>query len=202
MTEWITGVLERMGYAGIALLMFAENLFPPIPSELIMPFAGFAASRGELHPLGVLAAGTIGAVLGAVLWYYAGRKLGAERIAAWADRDGRWLTLSRAEVERVIAWFERHCGKAVLFGRLIPAVRTLISVPAGVARMAFSRFCLYSTIGTVIWNGGLVALGYRLGESYSQVAEYMDPVSKGVIGVIVATYLYRVVRGNKARVNP
>jgi membrane protein DedA with SNARE-associated domain len=202
MTDWITGVLESMGYAGIALLMFAENLFPPIPSELIMPFAGFAAARGDLNPVGVLTAGTIGALLGALPWYYAGRTLGCQRVANWADKHGRWLTLSRDEVYGANKWFARHCGKAVLVGRLVPAVRTLISLPAGIAEMSIPRFLVYSAIGSVAWNAALVALGYKLGSSYSKVAEYMDPVSKGVLALIVIVYLYRVIRGNRARGEP
>jgi membrane protein DedA with SNARE-associated domain len=197
MTDWITGVLERLGYMGIALLMFAENLFPPIPSELIMPFAGFAAARGELDPFGVLAAGTLGAVSGAAPWYYAGRALGGERVARWADKHGRWLTMSGDEVRRSIEWFSRHCGKAVLLGRLAPAVRTLISLPAGIAEMSVPKFVVYTTLGSLLWNGALVTLGYKLGENYSRVAEYMDPVSKVVIGLIVLGYLYRAIRGNR-----
>lgn len=199
MVEWLTRALEQMGYAGVLLLMLAENIFPPIPSELIMPFAGFAASRGDMSLAGVLIAGTCGTLLGAVPWYWAGRALGCERLARWADKHGRWLTLSGDEVRTANSWFACHCGKAVLIGRVIPAVRTLISVPAGVAQMNWVRFLVYTTLGTLIWNGALVMLGYQLGENYSKVAEYLDPVTKGVIAVIVAVYLYRVVRRRRAR---
>jgi membrane protein DedA with SNARE-associated domain len=197
MTEWITGILERMGYMGIALLMFAENLFPPIPSELIMPFAGFTAARGDLTAFGVLAAGTLGAVLGAAPWYYLGRAVGCERVARWADKHGRWLTMSGDEVRRSVEWFGRHCGKAVLLGRLVPALRTLISLPAGISEMSVGRFAAYTALGSLIWNAALVALGYKLGENYSTVAEYVDPISKGIIAFIVIAYLYRVIRGNR-----
>jgi membrane protein DedA with SNARE-associated domain len=118
-SDWIT-VFEKMGTLGIALLMFAENVFPPIPSELIMPLAGFSAARGERNLLIVIIAGSIGSLLGALLWYYIGQKIGAERLERWATKHGRWLTLSPKEVEQACAWFNRHGGKAVFIGRLIP----------------------------------------------------------------------------------
>ena len=199
MVEWITQLLERLGYVGIALLMFLENVFPPVPSELIMPFAGFTASRGELCFIGVLIAGTVGSLVGALPWYWVGYKIGCKRLAAWADKHGRWFTLSGDEVKQANGWFEKHCGKAVLFGRLVPAVRTLISVPAGIANMSWTRFLTYSLIGTLIWNSVLTVLGYQLGENYSKVAEYLDPVSKGIVALILLTYIYRVIRFKGAK---
>src|SRR5215208_6279797 len=121
MFDWITGLVDRTGYLGIALLMLAENVFPPIPSELIMPVAGFTAAWGELTMAGVVLAGTAGSLLGALLWYYVGRWAGLERLKCWAGKHGRWLTITPEEVDEAAAWFDRHCGKAVLIGRLIPA---------------------------------------------------------------------------------
>lgn len=201
MVEWITQLLERLGYIGIALLMLAENLFPPIPSELIMPFAGFASARGELNFIGVIAAGTVGSLIGALPWYWAGRALGHERLVKWADKHGRWLTLSGDEVKEANRWFARHCGRAVLFGRLVPAIRTLISVPAGIAQMNIARFLLYSALGTLIWNVTLAGLGLKLGENYSKVADVLDPVTKAIVAAIIAIYLYRVVRFKKSSVS-
>jgi membrane protein DedA with SNARE-associated domain len=183
-----------MGTLGIALLMFAENVFPPIPSELIMPLAGFSAARGERNLLIVIIAGSIGSLLGALLWYYIGQKVGAERLERWARKHGRWLTLSPKEVEQACAWFNRHGGKAVFIGRLIPAVRTLISVPAGIARMPLASFLLYSAAGTILWTALLATAGYFLESQYEKVAHWMNPISNVVIGVIVLGYLYRVVR--------
>lgn len=197
--DWLIRTLEHMGYLGVLLLMLAENIFPPIPSELIMPFAGFAASRGEMSFAGVLIAGTCGTLLGAVPWYWAGRALGCERLARWADKHGRWFTMSGDEVRKANKWFARHCGKAVLIGRLAPAVRTFISIPAGIAEMSWPRFLVYTTLGTLIWNGVLVTLGHQLGENYSKVAEYLDPVTKGIVALIVVGYLYRVIRGGKRK---
>lgn len=194
MHEWITEFLTRSGYLGVVLLMFAENVFPPIPSELIMPLAGFSAARGALSLPLVVAAGTLGSVLGTLPWYAAGRWLGERRLKQWAGRHGRWLTLGPADVDRAQDAFGRHCGKAVLFGRLVPAVRTLISVPAGVARMSLGRFLVFSALGSLVWAGALAAAGHALGREYTAVARYMGPVSNVVIGLLVLVYVYRVVR--------
>ena len=193
MFEWITAFVEKSGYWGIALLMLAENVFPPIPSELIMPLAGFVAARGELNVALAVAAGTIGSVLGALLWYYAGRCLGIDRLKAFASDHGRWLTVSPALLEQTQSFFCRHSGKAVFFARLVPAIRTLISIPAGGVTMPLPQFLLYSTLGTARWPAILVAAGYWLGSQYRQVAEWMNPITYGVLGVLTLWYLYRVV---------
>ena len=193
MFDWITG-FQKMGIVGIALLMFAENVFPPIPSELIMPLAGFSAARGERNLLIVIIAGSIGSLLGALLWYYIGKGVGAERLKRWATKHGRWLTLSPIEVDQACGWFNRHGGKAVFIGRLIPAVRTLISVPAGIAGMPLGSFLLYSAAGTVLWTTLLALAGYFLESQYDKVADWVNPVSNVVIGLIVLCYLYRIVR--------
>ena len=132
MFEKIVQFLEEAGYLGIALLMFLENLFPPIPSELIMPLAGFEAARGTKSLPLVILSGSAGSIAGALFWYYVGKWIGARRLKAWAGRHGRWLTLKPSEVDKVDAWFDRHCAEAVFLGRLVPTVRTLISVPAGI----------------------------------------------------------------------
>ena len=197
MFDWITGLVQSTGYFGIAALMLAENIFPPIPSELIMPLAGFVASQGELDPFLVVLAGTVGSVLGALPWYYAGYWLGEERVCRFAARHGRWLTLDDKDVGKAIRWFQRHGTKAVLFGRLVPTVRTLISVPAGLARMPMGRFLFYSSIGTVVWTGALAASGYLLGQEYRTVSHYLDLVSQIIIGVIVIVYVYRVMAAGR-----
>ena len=193
MFDWITELVEHTGYLGIALLMLAENVFPPIPSELIMPLAGFTAARGELNMIGVVAAGTVGSLVGALFWYHIGRWLGLERLKRWAGRYGRWLTIAPDEVDQAAAWFNRHCAKAVVIGRLIPAIRTLISVPAGVARMALPKFLGYSALGTALWTALLAGAGYLLEGQYQRVGEYLNPVSNVILGLLVLGYLYRVV---------
>jgi membrane protein DedA with SNARE-associated domain len=193
MFDWITHLVDQTGYLGIALLMLAENVFPPIPSELIMPLAGFTAARGELSMMGILVAGTLGSVAGALFWYYIGRWVGLERLKRWAAKHGRWLTISPEDVDHAAAWFSQHAGKAVFVGRLIPAVRTLISVPAGVAGMPLPRFLTYSALGTALWTALLATAGYLLQDQYQRVGEYLNPVSDVIVGLIVLGYLYRVV---------
>ena len=153
MFDWLAGVISDSGYLGIVLLMLAENLFPPIPSELIMPLAGFVAAQGELNVELVVLAGSLGSILGALPWYCAGRWVGEERVRAFAARHGRWLTLDEKDIGKAIDWFEAHGRMAVLLGRLVPTVRTLISLPAGMARMPLAPFLIYSAIGTLVWTG-------------------------------------------------
>jgi membrane protein DedA with SNARE-associated domain/uncharacterized membrane protein YkvA (DUF1232 family) len=193
--DWITDTVSAGGYPGIVLMMLAENVFPPIPSELIMPLAGFVAAQGQLNPVLVVLAGTLGSVLGALPWYFAGLWLGEERVCAFAARHGRWLTLSEKEIGQAMRWFERHGRIAVLIGRLVPTVRTLISLPAGMARMKLLPFLLYSSIGTLAWTGALTAAGFLLESEYRRVGGYVDQVSKIIIGLIVLLYVWRVLSG-------
>lgn len=192
MFDFITEFMQSGGYLAVFALMALENIFPPIPSELIMPFAGFVAARGELNVVGVLLAGTAGSVAGALPWYYAGKVYGKERLEAFADKHARWLTVTHGDIEHAMESFEKHGRKVVLFGRLIPAIRTLISVPAGLARMSMGQFLLYSTIGSLVWTGILAGAGYLLESQYERVAEYVDPVSKAILIGLLAWYLYRV----------
>ena len=131
MATWVTDTIYSLGYAGIVVLMVLENVFPPIPSEVIMPLAGFMVSQGKFSLIGIIAAGTAGSVLGALPFYYIGRWINEERLKALADRYGRWLTVSGNDIERSKAWFDKHGRTAIILGRLVPAVRSLISIPAG-----------------------------------------------------------------------
>ena len=193
MFDFLTEFIESAGYLGVFALMLLENIFPPIPSELIMPFAGFVAARGELNVVGVLVAGTAGSVAGALPWYYAGKVYGKERLEALADKHARWLTVTHGDIEHAMESFDRHGKKVVLVGRLIPAIRTLISVPAGLAKMPLGQFLLYSTIGSLIWTAILTGGGYLLESQYERIAEYLDPVSKAVLIGLLGWYIYRVV---------
>ncbi|WP_306393120.1 DedA family protein [Telluria beijingensis] len=192
MFDFITEFMQSGGYFAVFALMALENIFPPIPSELIMPFAGFVAARGDLNVVGVLLAGTAGSVAGALPWYYAGKVYGKERLEAFADKHARWLTVTHGDIEHAMESFEKHGRKVVLFGRLIPAIRTLISVPAGLACMPMGQFLLYSTVGSLVWTGILTGAGYMLESQYERVAEYVDPVSKAILIGLLGWYLYRV----------
>ena len=193
MFELITSLIAQTGYLGIALLMLAENVFPPIPSELIMPLAGFTAARGELSLLGVLLAGTIGSLAGALLWYEVGRRIGVERLRRWAGCYGRWFTMAPEQVDRAVAWFQRHGALAVLVGRLVPAIRTLISVPAGIADMKLAAFLAWTTVGTALWTAFLTGLGYLLDGGYREVVDWANPVTNMVVAGLLLGYLYRIV---------
>jgi membrane protein DedA with SNARE-associated domain len=190
--DFITEFMQNSGYFGVFALMALENIFPPIPSELIMPFAGFVAARGDLSVAGVLIAGTAGSVAGALPWYYAGKVYGKERLEKLADKHARWLTVTHGDIEHAMDAFEKHGKKVVLLGRLIPAIRTLISVPAGLAKMPLAQFLLFSTVGSLLWTGILTGAGYLLESQYERVADYVDPVSKAVLIGLVGWYLYRV----------
>ncbi|WP_417780464.1 DedA family protein [Stutzerimonas xanthomarina] len=194
MFDKIVEIVSAFGYIGVFLLMLLENIFPPIPSELIMPLAGFVAARGDLNFIVVILVGTAGSVVGALPWYYAGAKLGQERMKRLAKRWGHWLTLSPEDVDKASDWFDRHGKAAVFFGRLIPAVRTLISVPAGIAGMSMTKFLIYSTLGSLIWTALLALAGYLLESQYEKVSEYLNPVSTVIVVLMVLYYLYRLIR--------
>lgn len=189
MNAWITDTMNSLGYLGIGLLMFLENLFPPIPSELIMPFAGYSATLADskIQVIPAIAVGVIGTILGAIPWYYAGLLLGQNRLQALAGRYGKWIGISSEDIDKSVNWFQKHGIKAVLLGRLVPGIRTLISIPAGISKMSLFPFLIYSTIGTIGWVSLLTYAGYFLGKNYELVEKYIDVISKiVVIGVLIA----------------
>lgn len=194
MADWIIDFIDQYSYFAVIFLMMAENIFPPVPSELIMPFAGFAAARGDLNPVLVVLTGTLGSLLGTLPWYFVARRIGRDRLKAWAGRHGRWLTVSPKDIDRAGDWFDRRGGLAVFLGRLVPGVRSVISAPAGFARMPMASFLLWSAAGSLLWCTALTAAGYLLDSAYDRVADWIDPVSKVILGAVVLAYLWRVVR--------
>ena len=193
MQEWITNTMNSLGYLGIGLLMFLENLFPPIPSELIMPLAGYTATfpNTQIQVIPAIAAGVIGTILGAIPWYYAGLLLGQKRLQLLASRYGKWIGISGEDIEKSTNWFQKHGSKAVLFGRLVPGIRTLISIPAGISKMPIVPFFIYSTIGTIVWVTLLTYAGYFLGKNYKLVEDYIDVITKVVVfGVLLAIAVF------------
>jgi membrane protein DedA with SNARE-associated domain len=204
MLEWITNTINSLGYSGIALLMFLENLFPPIPSELIMPLAGFTASPfqpggAKLDIVGVFFAGLLGSVLGALVWYYPGKFLGEKRLKAWADKYGKWLAISSKDIDKATRWFNQQGNKAVFIGRLVPGIRTLISVPAGITNMNLLPFLFYTTLGSAAWVALLTYSGYALGSQYELVDKYLAPVSKIVLGGLVLAFIFWVFKRQMRR---
>lgn len=194
MYSLIQQTVGALGYFGLVLLMFAENLFPPIPSELIMPLAGYLSSQGEFSLIGIVAAGTIGSVLGALPFYFVARWFGHDRLAAFIDRHGHWLALSQRDLVRADRIFKRHGIWIILFGRLIPGVRSLISLPAGVYAMPIGRFLPLTAAGSALWSAFLATAGYQLAGRFRLLETYMGPLSKLIVGVLVLAWLFHVVR--------
>ena len=192
MSDWVVRLIEQSGYLGVAFLMFLETVFPPIPSEIIMPVAGMAAARGKMGFALAVASGTAGAMLGNVVWYLAARALGHDRLRPIIRRYGKWLTVNWKEVERAHDWFERHGIAFVLLGRLIPTVRSLVSIPAGLLDMRFRNFVIASTIGTGLWTTFLAVAGYKLRENFRDIDQLLSPISNGVIIILVAAYAWRL----------
>lgn len=193
MGEWVVRLIEQSGYLGVGFLMFLETVFPPIPSEVIMPVAGMAAAKGELSLALVIASGTAGAMLGNIFWYLAARALGIERLRPLVERHGRWLTVRWSEVERAQRWFEGHGVAFVLVGRVIPTMRSLVSVPAGLLRMRFRSFLIASTLGTFAWTALLAGAGYRLKSDFNQVDQFIAPAANAVLVVLLVGYVWRLV---------
>ncbi|WP_320663667.1 DedA family protein [Prochlorococcus sp. MIT 1223] len=169
---------QWFGYFAILVAMLLENLVPPIPSELIMPLGGFYIHQGQLSFLPVVLAGLFGTVLGALPWYGIGRLVNEERIESFLQTYGRWIGIGPKDLSRSRIWFENHGSLLVFWGRLVPGIRTLISVPAGIEMMPILPFLIWTTAGSLIWTLLLTLAGYFLGESYSNVGLWIEPVSR------------------------
>tara|TARA_Y100000589_G_scaffold90359_1_gene84960 strand:+ start:192 stop:848 length:657 start_codon:yes stop_codon:yes gene_type:complete len=180
---------QWIGYGAILVAMFLENLIPPIPSELIMPLGGFYVSQGQLDFLPVVLAGLLGTIIGALPWYGIGRIVNEERIEKWLDKNGRWIGINPQDLARSRRWFNRYGVSLVFWGRLVPGIRTLISVPAGVELMPMSPFLIWTTAGSLIWTLFLTITGYYLGDSYTNIETWISPFSsifKTIIVVIIS----------------
>jgi membrane protein DedA with SNARE-associated domain len=192
MSDWIINLIDQTGYLGVGFLMFLETVFPPIPSEVIMPVSGLAAARGKMDIAGVVAAGTAGAMLGNYFWYLAARVVGIERFRPFIQRWGKYLTLDWAEIEKAEKLFGAQGWAIVFFGRMLPTLRSLISIPAGLLHMRLSTFVIWSTIGTAGWTTLLGLSGYMLGRRFQEVDTYVGPISTAVVVAIVIGYLWRL----------
>lgn len=173
LAAWVSGVIQSFGYPGLAFLMLAENLFPPIPSEVILPLTGFLVEQGGLAFLPALLVATVGSLAGALVLYALGRWGGRGLIL----RYGGVLRLKEADLDRADAWFDRYGGLVVLFGRMVPGVRSLVSIPAGLSEMPLGRFVFLTTLGSGVWNALLIGVGWLLGENWSRVADVVGSVS-------------------------
>ena len=194
MFDWIESTIARLGYWGIASLTLLENIVPPIPSEVVVPMAGYVAAKGALDFWWVVAAASAGALAGAAGWFYAARAIGDKRLRAWIDDHGHWVTLECDDIDKAQQWFDRHGAWAVLVGRLVPGVRTFISVPAGFSNMGAAPFLIYSAIGTVAWTLALAWAGTVLRSNFDKVGDSINLVSNALFVAFVVYLGYRYVR--------
>jgi membrane protein DedA with SNARE-associated domain len=191
MGDWTTQLIEQTGYVGIFLLMFLETIFPPIPSEVIMPLAGVQAAQGQLSLWAVIASGTAGAMLGNLFWYALARVIGMIRFKPFIVRYGRWLTLDWDDVEKSERLFGRFGGIIVSGGRMLPTIRSVISIPAGLLNMRLKSFLLWSTLGTMAWTAVLATAGWGLGKAFRDIEKVLGPLSTAIIVLIVVAYIWR-----------
>jgi membrane protein DedA with SNARE-associated domain len=191
MADWVIRLIDWGGYVGVFLLMLLETVFPPIPSEVILPIAGMRAANGPLGLPGVLLAATLGTMTGNTIWYLAARSIGLDRFRHFITRYGRWLTMDWYDVEKVQRLFGRFGAGIIFFGRMLPTIRTFISVPAGIVRMSLPLFLIWSTIGTALFAAALAGAGYAAGARFHQIDKIAGPISSGIVAGILLWYVWR-----------
>jgi membrane protein DedA with SNARE-associated domain len=192
MTEFILDTIARGGYIGIFLLMALENIFPPIPSEVIMGFGGMATARGRFDFWPLIMVATAGTTAGNYFWYWVGRRIGYQRLKPFVDRHGRWLTMDWCDVERLHGFFLKHGGWVVFVFRFMPTFRTIISLPAGMTGMPLWRFFAWTFAGSLIWNSILAGAGYLLGSRFRELDRYVGPAGLALTVLMLLAYLWRV----------
>jgi membrane protein DedA with SNARE-associated domain len=186
LASWVQDVIEQLGYLGVALLVVLENVFPPIPSEIVLPFAGFVAQQGSDSVVLMILAATVGSVIGALIMYWIAAVIGDERLHAFTRRFGKWVQIREADLTRAEEWFDRHAMSAVLVGRCVPLIRSVVSIPAGFRRMKLIPYIAYTFLGSLVWNIALVGAGAVLGENWERVEPVVATFQWIVIVVILA----------------
>lgn len=199
LTGWITDVVGSLGYLGVAVLIAVENLFPPLPLELILPLAGQVAGQGQLSVVGVMVAATAGSVAGALILYALASRFGEARLRRLIGRFGGLLLLDEADLDRARGWFDRHGARAVLIGRVVPVVRGVVSIPAGLAQMPLGRFVAYTALGSGLYNGLLVGIGWALGSHWGLVHRYARLLDYGALVAVAAAAAWLVWRRRAGR---
>ncbi|MFC4023770.1 DedA family protein [Oceanobacillus longus] len=177
MQSWVTDIMEQFGYLGVFLMMTLENVFPPIPSEIVLPFGGFLTTYTDLTVIGIVVTATLGSVIGAMILYCIGLLVDVERLEKIVERFGHIVKIKKVDIHKADAWFDKYGYWTVLFCRMIPLVRSLISIPAGMSNMKFSLFLFFTTIGTLAWNMILISIGVILGENWEDILGFMDVYS-------------------------
>ena len=205
MEQWITQFMEQFGYFGIALLIFLENIFPPIPSEIILTFGGFMTTKSSLGFIGVTVASTLGSIIGAIVLYGIGLWIGEDKLYRLVNRYGKILRVKSTDLTKTFDWFEKYGYWTIFFCRFVPLIRSLISIPAGITKMNFSVFVIFSTLGTIIWNMVLIYLGLKVGGNRHQIVYHMDIYSKVTYVILLLIVIYFIwkwlkrVRKNKQK---
>ena len=212
LANWVQDVINQFGYFGVALLVIIENVFPPIPSEIVLPFAGFVAQQGasavnaaadaaqsDTTVVGMMIAATVGSVVGALILYFVSAAIGPERLRAFVERFGKWFGVKSTDLVRAEAWFDRRSTAAVLVGRCVPLIRSIVSIPAGFRRMKLTSFVVLTAIGSAVWNIALIGAGAVLGDQWERVGEYVGIFQWLVIGAILVLLVRFVVSRVKNR---
>ena len=209
LATWVQDVINQFGYFGVALLVIIENVFPPIPSEIVLPFAGFVAQQGsgaaqsDTSVIGMMIAATIGSVVGALILYFVSAAIGPDRLRAFVEKFGKWFGVKRSDLVRAEAWFDRRSLLAVLVGRCVPLIRSIVSIPAGFRRMKLSSFVVLTAIGSAVWNIALIGAGAVLKDQWDVVGDYVGVfqwvVVAAIIVVLAKFVLSRIKRRNTSK---
>ncbi len=200
LATWVQDVIEQLGYWGVALLVIIENVFPPIPSEIVLPFAGFVAQRGDASVYVMILAATVGSVIGALVLYYIAAAIGPERLRHFVVRYGKWFGVKESDLTKAEAWFDRRSTAAVLAGRCVPLIRSIVSIPAGFRRMKIVPFIAYTFVGSAVWNIVLIGAGAILGNNWDAVADYISIFQYLVIASIllfVVRFAFTIIKRRK-----
>ena len=198
LATWVQDVINQFGYFGVALLVIIENVFPPIPSEIVLPFAGFVAQQGagaaqsDTSVIGMMIAATIGSVVGALILYFVSAAIGPDRLRAFVEKFGKWFGVKAADLVRAEAWFDRRSSLAVLVGRCVPLIRSIVSIPAGFRRMKLSSFVVLTALGSAVWNIALIGAGAVLKDQWDRVGDYVG-VFQWVVILAIVVFVVRFV---------
>ena len=198
LATWVQDVINQFGYFGVALLVIIENVFPPIPSEIVLPFAGFVAQQGssaaqsDTSVIGMMIAATVGSVVGALILYFVSAAIGPDRLRAFVEKFGKWFGVKPADLVRAEAWFDRRSFVAVLVGRCVPLIRSIVSIPAGFRRMKLTNFILLTAIGSAVWNIALIGAGAVLKDQWDRVGDYVG-VFQWVVILAIVVFVVRFV---------
>ncbi len=212
LANWVQDVINQFGYFGVALLVVIENVFPPIPSEIVLPFAGFVAqqsasavnatadaAQSDTTVVGMMIAATVGSVVGALILYFVSAAIGPERLRGFVERFGKWFGVKSSDLVRAEEWFDRRSVVAVLVGRCVPLIRSIVSIPAGFRRMKLTSFVVLTAIGSAVWNIALIGAGALLGDQWERVGEYVGVFQWLVIVAILVLLVRFVVSRLKKR---